>query len=186
MVRVCDGLSAEEAIAVHNAVEWYVSPDHTGDWMHRQAGVYAGLESSKGKPWLVDGPWRFMAASCGTSTVMLTRVQRVAHDAVPEVIALVEEGLFSIRAADKAAKLSQEKQRSIAKAVRDEGITDSRIAARVIRRFEPRKARPVPELVLDLETLVEAVGDGKVSVAVQEALRLQAAAGDLVRAACLR
>lgn len=186
MVRVCEGLSAEEALAVHNAVEWYVSPDHTGDWMHRQAGVYAGLESSKGKPWLVDGPWRFMAASCGTSTVMLTRVQRVAHDAVPEVIALVEEGLFSIRAADKAAKLSQEKQRSIAKAVRDEGITDSRLAARVIRRFEPRKARPVPELVLDLETLVEAVGDGKVSVGVQEALRLQAAAGDLVRAACLR
>ena len=96
MVRVCEGLSAEEALAVHNAVEWYVSPDHTGDWMHRQAGVYAGLESSKGKPWLVDGPWRFMAASCGTSTVMLTRVHRVAHDAVPEVIALVEEGLFSI------------------------------------------------------------------------------------------
>lgn len=184
MVRLCEGLSAEDAAAVHNAVEWYVLPDHAGDWMHRQAGVYSGLESRTGQPWMVDGPWRFMAAACGTSTIMLTRVHRVAHDAVPEVIALVEEGLFSMRAADNAAKLSQEKQRSIAKAVRDEGITDSRLAARVIRRFEPRKARPVPELVLDLETLVEAVAEGKVSVGVQEALRLQAVVGDLVRAAC--
>ena len=92
--------------------------------------------------------------------------------------------MFSIRAADKAAKLSEEKQRSIAKAVRDEGITDSRLAARVIRRFEPRKVRPVPELVLDLETLVVAVGEGKASVGAQEALRLQAVVGDLVRAVC--
>lgn len=186
MVRVCEGLSAEDALAVHNAVEWYVSADHAGDWMHRQAGVYASLESHTGKPWMVGGPWRFMAASCGTSTIMLTRVQHVAKEAVPEVIALVEEGLLSMRAADIAAKLSREKQRSIAKAVRDEGITDSRLAARVIRRFEPRKARPVPKLVLDLETLVEAVAEGKVSVGVQEALRLQAVAGDLVRAACER
>ena len=51
-------------------------------------------------------------------------------------------------------------------------------------REENRKARPVPELVLDLETLVEAVGDGKVSVGVQEALRLQVVVGDLVRAVC--
>lgn len=184
MVRVCEGLSAEDAVAVHNAVEWYVSADHAGDWMHRQAGVYASLESHTGEPWLVDGTWRFMAASCGTSTIMLTRVQHVAKEAVPEVIALVEEGLLSMRAADIAAKLSADKQRSIVKAVRDEGITDSRLAARVIRRFEEPKPKPVSGLIADIEILVAAAVEGKVSVGVQQALRLQAVAGDLVRAAC--
>ena len=186
MVRVCEGLSAEDAVAVHNAVEWYVSANHAGDWMHRQAGVYASLESHTGEPWLVDGTWRFMAASCGTSTIMLTRVQHVAKEAVPEVIALVEEGLLSMRAADIAAKLSADKQRSIAKAVRDEGITDSRLAARVIRRFEEPKPKPVSGLIADTEILVAAAVEGKVSVGVQQALRLQAAVGDLVGAACLR
>ena len=184
MVRVCEGLSAEDAQAVHNAVEWYVLPDHAGDWMHRQAGVYADLEPCTGKPWMVGGPWRFMAASCGTSSVMLTRVQRVAHDAVPEVIALVEEGLLSMRAADIAAKLSVEKQRAVVKAIRDEGITDSRLAARVVRRFEEPKPKPVSDLIADIETLVAAAVEGKVSVGVQQALRLQAVAGDLVRVAC--
>lgn len=183
-VRVCEGLSAEDALAVHNAVEWYVLPDHAGDWMHRQAGVYAGLESSKGKPWLVDGPWRFMAASCGTSTIMLTRVQHVAKEAVPEVIALVEEGLLSMRAADIAAKLSVEKQCAAVKAIKDEGITDSRLAARVVRRFEEPKPKPVSDLIADIETLLAAAVEGRVSVGVQQALRLQAVAGDLVRAAC--
>ena len=46
--------------------------------------------------------------------------------------------------------------------------------------------RPVSELVLDVEALVKAVAESKSSVGVQEALRLQAVAGDLVRAACLR
>lgn len=185
-VRVCEGLSAEEALAVHNAVEWYVSVDHAGDWMHRQAGVYAGLASYNGKPWLVDGARRFMAAACGTSTVMLTRVKRVAHDAVPEVIALVEEGLFTMHAADDAAKLSPEKQRSVVKAIKDEGITDPSLAARVIRRFADRKVKPVSELVLDVEALANALAEGKVSVGVQQALWLQAAVGDLVGVACLR
>lgn len=185
-VRVCEGLSAEDAVAVHNAVEWYVSPDHAGDWMRRQAGVYTGLESHTGQTWMVGGAWRFMAAACGTSTVMLTRVQRVAHDAVPEVVALVEEGLFSMRAADKAANLSVAKQSAIAKAVRDEGITDSRRAAMVIRRFEEPKPKPVSELVLDVEALANAVAERQSSVGVEQALRLQAAAGDLVRVVCLR
>lgn len=185
-VHVCEGLPEVDAIAVHNAVEWYVSLDHAGDWMHRQPAVYAGLESCAKKPWLVDGARRFMAAACGTNTVMLTRVKRVANDAVPEVIALVEEGLFTMHAADDAARLSAEKQRAIAQAVREEGITDPRLAARVIRRFEDRKLRPVSELVLDVEALAKAVAEGKVSVGVQQALRLQAAVGDLVGAACLR
>lgn len=94
--------------------------------------------------------------------------------------------MFSFRAGDDASKLSAEKQRAIAQAVREEGITDSRQAARVIRRFEDRKLRPVSELVLDVETLAKAVAESKSSVGVQEALRLQAIAGDLVRAACLR
>lgn len=185
-VHVCEGLSAEDALAVHNAVEWYVSLDHAGDWMHRQPVVYAGLESCTGKPWLVDGARRFMAAACGTNTVMLTRVKRVANDAVPEVIALVEEGLFTMHAADDAAKLSAEKQRSVVKAIKDEGITDPSLAARVIRRFADRKVRPVSELVLDVEALANAVAESKSSVGVQEALSLQAVAGDLVRAACLK
>lgn len=185
-VHVCEGLPEVDAIAVHNAVEWYVSLDHAGDWMHRQPAVFAGLESCAKKPWLVDGARRFMAAACGTNTVMLTRVKRVANDAVPEVIALVEEGLFTMHAADDAAKLSAEKQRAIAQAVREEGITDSRQAARVIRRYEDRKVRPVSELVLDVEALSKALADNKVSVGVQQALRLQAAVGDLVGAACLR
>ena len=135
---------------------------------------------------MVDGPWRFMAASCGTSTIMLTRVQHVAKEAVPEVIALVEEGLLSMRAADIAAKLSVEKQCAAVKAIRDEGITDSRLAARVVRRFEEPKPKPVSDLIADIETLVAAAVDGKVSVGVQEALRLQEVAGDLVRVTCER
>lgn len=186
LAYVCEGLSAEEAVAVHNAVEWYVSDDHAGDWMHRLPAVYAGLESRTGKSWLVDGAWRFMAAACGTSTAMLTRVQNVEKKAVPEVIALVEEGLFTMHAADNAAKLSAEKQQAIVKAIRDEGITDPDRAARVIRRFEDRKVRPVSELVLDVEALSKAVDEGKVSVGVQQALSLQSVAGELVRAACAK
>ena len=185
-VHVCEGLSAAEAVAVHNAVEWYVSNDNTGEWIHSQAGVYAGLETFTGKPWLVDGPWRFMAAACGTNTSMLTRVQNVEKKAVPEVVVLVEEGLFTMHAADNAAKLSAEKQRAIVKAIRDEGITDPDRAARVIRRFEDRKVRPVSELVLDVEALSKAVDEGKVSVGVQQALSLQSVAGELVRAACAK
>lgn len=182
-VHVCEGLPAEDAPAVHNAVEWFVESERAGDWIHRYSRVKAGLESYNGCLWLVGGSRRFFAASCGTSTAELNRIKN-ANKAVPDVVGLVEDGLFSFRAADNAAKLSEEKQRAIAKAVRDEGITDSRIAARVIRRFEDRKVRPVSELVLDVEALVKAVAESKSSVGVQEALRLQAVAGDLVRATC--
>lgn len=183
-VHVCEGLSAEDAPAVHNAVEWFVESERAGDWIHRYSGVMAGIESYSGSSWLVGGSRRFFAGSCGTNTSELNRIDHVAHDAVPEVVALVEDGLFSFRAGDDASKLSGVKQRAIAQAVRDEGITDSRIAARVIRRFEDRKLRPVSELVLDVEALTKAVAESKSSVGVQEALRLQAVAGDLVRATC--
>lgn len=185
-VRVCDGLSAEDAVAVHDAVEWHVSADRTGEWMHRLPGVYAALEPCAGKPWMVGGPWRFMAAACGTSTAMLTRVQRVAHDAVPEVVALVEEGAITMRAANGAARLPAAKQRAFAEAVRKEGAGDPRRAAMVLQRFAERKERTVPELVSDIEGLARAVAEGRASVGVEGALRVQAAAGALVRAACGR
>ena len=183
LVHVCEGLPPEAAVDVHDAVEWYVEPERTGDWMHRYAELKARLQLYNGRPWFVEGFSRFTAAACGTTTVMLTRIQAVATKAVPEVVALVEEGLFTMHAADNAAKLSAEKQRAIVEAIRDEGITDPDRAARVIRRFEDRKVRPVSELVLDVEALSKAVDEGKVSVGVQQALSLQSVAGELVRAA---
>lgn len=185
-VHVCEGLAAEDAPVVHNAVEWFVEPERAGDWIHRYSGAMAALESFNGCSWLVGGSRRFFAGSCGTNTSELNRIQHVVEKAVPEVVALVEDGLFSFRAGDDASKLSEEKQRAIAKAVREEGITDPRRAAMVIRRFTDRKVRSVSELVLDVEALVNAVEERKASVDVQQALRLQAAAGDLVGAACLR
>ncbi len=181
------GLEAiEDDPAVHNAVEWFVESERDGDWIHRYSGVMAGIESYNGSSWLVGGSCRFFAGSCGTNTSELNRVEHVAKKAVPEIVALVEDGLFSFRAGDDASKLSAEKQRAIAQAVREEGITDSRQAARVIRRYEDCKVRPVSELVLDVEALSKALADNKVSVGVQQALRLQAAVGDLVGVACLR
>lgn len=185
-LHVCEGLSAEDALAVHNAVEWYVSTERAGDWMHRLAGVYAGLEPCAGKPWMVKGPWRFMATACGTSTIMLTRVQRVAHDAVPEVVALVEDGTLSIRSADLAARMPAARQRAFAEAVREDGTSDPRRAAMLIQRFAERKPRPARELVSDIEGLARAVAEGRASVGVEDALRVQAAAGALLRAACGR
>lgn len=185
-VHVCEGLPAGDAPAVHNAVEWFVESERASDWIHRYSILKAALESYNGCSWLVGGSRRFFAASCGTSTAELNRIKNANEKAVPDVVGLVEDGLFSFRAADNAAKLSDEKQRAIAKAVRDEGITDPRLAARVIRRFEDRKVRPVSELILDVEALAKAVSESKSSVGVQEALRLQAAVGDLVGVACLR
>ena len=54
----------------------------------------------------------------------------------------------------------------------------------MIHRFAPPKIRSVNELATDIDNLVDAVFEARVSVGVQEALRLQVAVGNLVRAAC--
>lgn len=183
-VVIASGMDEIDAKAVRNAVEWYVEPAHDGDWMFRLAGAYAGLERCSGRSWMVGGPWRFFAAACGTSTAMLTRVQRIAHDAVPEVISLVEEGVLTMRAANEAAKLPPEKQRAFAKAVHDDGTRDPRRAAMLIQCFVAPKLMPVSELLDAIEALAMAVRNGETGVGVDDALRVQEAAGALVRAAC--
>lgn len=183
-VVIALGMDEIDAKAVRNAVEWYVEPAHDGDWMFRLAGAYAGLERCSDRSWMVGGPWRFFAAACGTSTAMLTRVQRIARDAVPEVIALVEEGVLTMRAANEAARLSPEKQRAFAKAVHDDGARDPRRAAMLIRRFVAPRLMPVSELLDAIESLAVAVQNGETAMGVDEALRVQEAAGVLVRAAC--
>ena len=184
-VHVCEGLPADDAVAVHDAVEWYVEPEHSGDWIRRYPTAIAGLEVFNGRRWLAEGSRRFMAAACGTNTSELNKAKIVALEVEPEVIALVDEGLLSMRAAaNDAAKIPAEKQREAAREIRKKDIKDSRNAASVLKRYLPPKMRSVNELVTDIDNLVDAVFEGRVSVGVQEALRLQAAVGNLVRAAC--
>lgn len=125
-----------------------------------------------------------MAAACGTNTSELNKVKNVCLNGEAEVIALVDEGLLSIRAANDAAEIPAEKQREAAREIREKEIKDSRDAAKVIHRFAPPKIRSVNELVTDIDNLCDAVLDRRVSVGVQQALRLQTAAGNLVGAAC--
>lgn len=183
-VHVCEGLPGEEAVAVHDAVEWYVEPEHSGDWIRRYFPARAELERFNGRRWLKEGCCRFMAAACGTNTSELNKIKNVCVDGEPEVIALVEEGLLSIRAANDAANIPAEKQREAVKEIREKEIKEPRDAAKVIHRFAPPKIRSVGKLVSDIDNLVDAVLEDRVSVGVQEALRLQAAVGNLVRAAC--
>ncbi len=186
-VHVCEGLPEEEAVAVHDAVEWYVEPEHSGDWIRRYPTAIAGLEVFNGRRWLAEGSRRFMAAACGTNTSELNKVKIVALEVEREVIALVDEGLLSIRAAaNDAAKIPAEKQREAVREIRKKDIKDSRNAASVLKRYLPPKIRSVNELVTDIDNLVDAVFERRVSVGVQEALRLQVAVGNLVRAACER
>lgn len=185
-VHVCEGLPEEEAVAVHDAVEWYVEPERSGDWIRRYPTAIAGLEVFNGRRWLAEGSRRFMAAACGTNTSELNKIKNVCVTGEPEVIALVEEGLLSIRAANDAANIPAEKQREAAREIRKKDIKDSRNAASVLKRYLPPKIRSVNELVADIDNLVDAVFEGRVSVGVQEALRLQLAVGNLVRAACER
>ena len=183
-VHVCEGLPAEDAVAVHDAVEWYVEPEHSGDWIRRYLPARTELDQFNGHRWMKEGCCRFMAAACGTNTSELNKVKNVCLTGEPEVIALVEEGLLSIRAANDAANLSAEKQREAVRAIREKEIKEPRDAAKVIHRFAPPKLRSVGKLVSDVDNLVDAVFEGRVSVGVQQALRLQTAAGNLVRAAC--
>lgn len=183
-VRVCEGLPAEEAVAMHDAVEWYVEPEHSGDWIRRYWPARTGLEQFTGHNWLKEGCCRFMAAACGTNTSELNEIKNVCLNGEPEVIALVEEGLLSIRAANDAGEIPAEKQREAAREIREKGIKEPRDAAKVIHRFAPPKIRSVNELATDIGNLVDAVFEARVSVGVQEALRLQVAVGNLVRAAC--
>lgn len=183
-VRVCEGLPADDAVAVHDAVEWYVEPEHSGDWIRRYWPARTGLEQFNGRPWLKEGCCRFMAAACGTNTSELNKIKNVCLNGEAEVIALVDEGLLSIRAANDAAEIPAEKQREAAREIREKEIKDSRDAAKVIHRFAPPKIRSVNELVTDIDNLCDAVLDRRVSVGVQQALRLQTAAGNLVGAAC--
>lgn len=183
-VHVCEGLPAEDAVAVHDAVEWYVEPEHSGDWIRRYWPARTGLEQFTGHNWLKEGCCRFMAAACGTNTSELNKIKNVCLTGEPEVVALVEEGLLSIRAANDAANLSAEKQREAVREIREKEIKEPRDAAKVIHRFAPPKLRSVGKLVSDVDNLVDAVFEGRVSVGVQEALRLQAAVGNLVSAAC--
>lgn len=125
-----------------------------------------------------------MAAACGTNTSELNKVKNVCLNGEAEVIALVDEGLLSIRAANDAAEIPAEKQREAAREIREKEIKDSRDAAKVIHRFAPPKIKSVNELVTDIDNLCDAVLDRRVSVGVQQALRLQTAAGNLVGAAC--
>lgn len=186
-VHVCEGLPEEEAVAVHDAVEWYVEPEHSGDWIRRYPTAIAGLEVFNGRRWLAEGSRRFMAAACGTNTSELNKVKIVALEVEREVIALVDEGLLSIRAAaNDAAKIPAGKQREAVREIRKKDIKDSRNAASVLKRYLPPKIRSVNELVTDIDNLVDAVFERRVSVGVQEALRLQVAVGNLVRAACER
>ncbi|WP_417160137.1 hypothetical protein [Senegalimassilia anaerobia] len=185
-VHVCEGLPAEDAVAVHEAVEWYVEPEHSGDWIRRYRPARTELERFNGRHWLKEGCCRFMAAACGTNTSELNKIKNVCLDGEPEVIALVEEGLLSIRAANDATDIPAEKQREAVKKIREKGIKESRDAAKVIHRFAPPKIRSVGKLVSDVDNLVDAVFEGRVSIGVQEALRLQVAVGNLVRAACER
>lgn len=183
-VRVCEGLPADDAVAVHDAVEWYVEPEHSGDWIRRYWPARTGLEQFNGRPWLKEGCCRFMAAACGTNTSELNKIKNVCLNGEAEVIALVDEGLLSIRAANDAAAIPAEKQREAAREIREKEIKDSRDAAKVIHRFAPPKIRSVNELVADIDNLCDAVLDRRVSVGVQQALRLQTAAGNLVGAVC--
>lgn len=185
-VHVCEGLPEEEAVAVHDAVEWYVEPERSGDWIRRYLPARTELERFNGSPWLKEGYCRFMAAACGTNTSELNKIKNVCVDGEPEVIALVEEGLLSIRAANDATEIPAEKQREAAREIRKKDIKDSRNAASVLKRYLPPKIRSVNELVTDIDNLVDAVFERRVSVGVQEALRLQVAVGNLVRAACER
>lgn len=183
-VHVCEGLPAEEAVAVHDAVEWYVEPEHSGDWIRRYLPVRTELERFNGRRWLKEGCCRFMAAACGTNTSELNKIKNVCVKGEPEVISLVEDGLLSIRAANDAANLSAEKQREAVREIREKEIKEPRDAAKVVHRFAPPKIRSVGKLVSDIDNLVDAVFEARVSVGVQEALRLQVAVGNLVRAAC--
>lgn len=183
-VHVCEGLPAEDAVAVHDAVEWYVEPEHSGDWIRRYLPARTELDQFNGHRWMKEGCCRFMAAACGTNTSELNKVKNVCLTGEPEVIALVEEGLLSIRAANDAANLSAEKQREAVREIQEKKIKEPRDAAKVIHRFAPPKIRSVNELVTDIDNLCDAVLDRRVSVGVQQALRLQTAAGNLVRAAC--
>ena len=183
-VHVCEGLPAEDAVAVHDAVEWYVEPEHSGDWIRCYLPARTELERFNGRRWLKEGCCRFMAAACGTNTSELNKIKNVCVKGEPEVIALVEDGLLSIRAANDAINIPAEKQREAVKEIREKEIKEPRKAASVLKRYLPPKIRSVNELVTDIDNLVDAVFEGRVSVGVQEALRLQAAVGNLVRAAC--
>lgn len=183
-VHICEGLPAEEAVAVHDAVEWYVEPEHSGDWIRRYLPVRTELERFNGRRWLKEGCCRFMAAACGTNTSELNKIKNVCVKGEPEVISLVEDGLLSIRAANDAINIPAEKQREAVKEIREKEIKEPRDAAKVVHRFAPPKIRSVGKLVSDIDNLVDAVFEARVSVGVQEALRLQVAVGNLVRAAC--
>ena len=183
-VHVCEGLPAEEAVAVHDAVEWYVEPEHSGDWIRRYLPVKTELERFNGRRWLKEGCCRFMAAACGTNTSELNKIKNVCVKGEPEVISLVEDGLLSIRAANDAINIPAEKQREAVKEIREKEIKEPRDAAKVVHRFALPKIRSVGKLVSDIDNLVDAVFEARVSVGVQEALRLQVAVGNLVRAAC--
>ena len=74
-VHVCEGLPAEDAVAVHDAVEWYVEPEHSGDWIRRYLPARTELDQFNGNRWMKEGCCRFMAAACGTNTSELNKVK---------------------------------------------------------------------------------------------------------------
>lgn len=167
-------IGAEDAEAVHEAVEWYCEPQRDTGWARRMPPIYRKLKARTGSAWMVGGPWRFMAAACGTGTAAIMRVKALAEGAGPEVCCLFDEGVLSMRLAYEASKLGRDAQRDFARAVREEA-PDVPVTT-ILRRFND-EGSAVARVLRGINLLM---GPKSGEVTLEDALRIQAAADELV------
>ena len=151
-------MGAEDAEIVHEAVEWHCEPRRSAAWA----------------AWMVGGPWRFMAAACGTGTAAIMRVKALAEGAGPEVCELFDEGVLSMRLAYEASKLGRDEQRAFARAVREEA-PDVPVTV-ILRRFGD-DGSAADRVLRGINLLMGPKAD---EVTLEDALRIQAAADELV------
>ncbi len=168
------GISAEDAEVVHEAVEWHCEPQRSTGWVRRLPGIYLRLKARTGAAWMVGGPWRFMAAACGTGSAALMRVKALAEAAGPEICELFDEGALSMRMTYEASKLDRGAQRDFARAVREEAPDVP--ATIILRRFNDEDSAAAR--VLRGINLLMGPKSGEVTL--EDALRIQAAADELV------
>lgn len=167
-------IGAEDAELVHEAVEWYCAPGRNAEWARRLPGIYERLKAREGSAWMVGGPWRFLAAACGTGTAAFSRVKALAEGAGPEICELFDEGVLSMRITYEASKLDQGAQRDFARAVREEAPDVP--ATTILRRFND-DGSAVARVLRGINLLLGPRSD---EVALEDALRIQAAADELV------
>lgn len=172
-VHVLD-MGAEDAEIVHEAVEWHCEPQRSAAWARRLPAIYQKLKARTGAAWMVGGPWRFMAAACGTGTAAIMRVKALAEGAGPEVCELFDEGALSMRLAYEASKLGRDEQRAFARAVREEA-PDVPVTV-ILRRFGD-EGSAADRVLRGINLLMGPKAD---EVTLEDALRIQAAADELV------